>query len=143
MEQWKIWKDTRNNTGFGRSAGSLWELSDLGRIRKNGVIQERVLTNEYVYLPGGSLLHREIYKLFVGDIPKNMQIDHIDGCKSNNKLSNLRLVSGVENMANPITRAKMTGKTHDFSKTDTSKMSESHKGKHWILDINSGKRIYY
>ena len=143
MEQWKIWKDTRNNRGFGRSAGSLWELSDLGRIRKNGVIQERILTNEYVYLPGGCLLHREIYKLFVGDIPKNMQIDHIDGCKSNNKLSNLRLVTGVENMANTITRAKMTGKTHDFSKTDTSKMSESHKGKHWKLDKTIGKRIYF
>ena len=143
MEHWKIWKDNRNNRGFGRSVGSLWELSDLGRIRRNGVIQERTLTNEYVYLSGGCLLHREIYKLFVGDIPKKMQIDHIDGCKSNNKLSNLRLVTGVENMANPITRAKMTGKTHDFSKTDTSKMSESHKRKHWKLDKTTGKRVYF
>lgn len=143
MEQWKIWKDTRNNTGFGRSSGSLWELSDLGRIRKNGVIQERLLTNKYVYLSGGCLLHREIYKLFVGDIPKNMQIDHIDGCKSNNKLSNLRLVTQFENMANPITRTKMIGKTHDFSKTDTSKMSESHIGKHWKLDKTIGKRVYF
>lgn len=51
-------------------------------------------------------LHRLIWKAFNGDIPEGLQIDHIDGDKSNNKLNNLRCVSSLENMHNPITHLK-------------------------------------
>lgn len=45
-------------------------------------------------------LHRIIYKLAYGEMPKNMQIDHIDGDKLNNRLDNLRLVTNSENQRN-------------------------------------------
>ena len=49
-------------------------------------------------------LHRLVYKAFVGEIPKGMVIDHIDGDRSNNNVDNLRCVTMSTNMQNPNTR---------------------------------------
>ena len=43
-------------------------------------------------------VHRLVYETFIGPIPKDMLIDHIDGNRANNKLNNLRLVTQSENM---------------------------------------------
>lgn len=50
-------------------------------------------------------LHRVIYELVNGPIPKDLVIDHIDGNKTNNLLANLRLVTPQENCWNQ-TKAK-------------------------------------
>lgn len=42
--------------------------------------------------------HRAIYQAFHGDVPDGKQIDHIDGDKANNDISNLRLVTASENI---------------------------------------------
>ena len=42
-------------------------------------------------------LHRLIWEAFVGLIPAGYQIDHIDGWKTNNDISNLRLVTAKGN----------------------------------------------
>lgn len=47
-------------------------------------------------------LHRLLYEAFIGPIPQDMVIDHIDGNKANNNLSNLRLVSQSDNMKNAM-----------------------------------------
>ena len=55
----------------------------------------------YLYLNKkrlGILAHRIIYETFNEFIPDNMQINHIDGNKLNNKLENLELVTRSENM---------------------------------------------
>lgn len=44
------------------------------------------------------LVHRLIWETFVGEIPKGLQINHIDGNKSNNRLSNLEVVTPAENI---------------------------------------------
>lgn len=41
---------------------------------------------------------RLVYAYFVGDIPDNYDIDHIDNNPFNNKLSNLRLLTREENL---------------------------------------------
>jgi hypothetical protein len=46
------------------------------------------------------LLHRFVYELAYGPIPEGLQIDHIDGNRSNNFLSNLRLVTHQQNQWN-------------------------------------------
>lgn len=51
----------------------------------------------YVSCKNG-LLHRIIWETFNGEIPRGMEIDHIDCNKQNNALSNLRLVTHSENM---------------------------------------------
>lgn len=51
--------------------------------------------------PGGKrkshLIHRLVYEAFVGPIPPTYQINHIDGVKHNNDISNLEAVTCSEN----------------------------------------------
>lgn len=49
-------------------------------------------------------LHRLVYELAHGPIPADYQIDHIDRNRSNNYLSNLRVVTHQQNLFN--TKAK-------------------------------------
>lgn len=75
------------------------------------------------------LLHRLIYKTFIGEIPDNMFVDHIDRNKSNNSLDNLRLVTASQNSinSNNVDEAKGYHKSGDY----------------WQAVICSvGKRIY-
>lgn len=48
-------------------------------------------------------VHRLVYQSFVGDIPNDKFIDHIDTNKKNNNVDNLRLVTIKENNNNPLT----------------------------------------
>lgn len=48
------------------------------------------------------LIHRLVYLTFVGAIPKGMDIDHIDGDKQNNHLSNLQCISRKEHIKKTI-----------------------------------------
>ena len=43
-------------------------------------------------------VHRLLYEAFYGRIPDDLFINHIDGKKDNNKLSNLELVTNSENI---------------------------------------------
>jgi len=43
-------------------------------------------------------IHRLVYETFKGPIPEGFYVDHIDGNRSNNALSNLRLVTQSDNM---------------------------------------------
>lgn len=47
---------------------------------------------------GYFFLHRVIWYFFKGDIPENMQVNHIDEDKSNNALSNLNLMTPKDNV---------------------------------------------
>ena len=53
-------------------------------------------------------VHRIVWELFNGEIPKGMQIDHIDRDTLNNSLSNLRLVYSVINSRNQSFRSTNT-----------------------------------
>lgn len=55
-------------------------------------------------------VHRLIWVLVHGEIPEGLQIDHINGCKSDNRITNLRLATQAENMSNiPVSPRNTTG----------------------------------
>lgn len=45
-------------------------------------------------------IHRVVYQLFKGEISEKAVVDHIDGNRQNNHISNLRAVTQTENMIN-------------------------------------------
>lgn len=72
-------------------------LNSSGRIlegnERNGYLRVNLIN-------GHRSIHRLVWETFKGEIPEGMVIDHIDGNRSNNSLSNLRLVTQSENMDN-------------------------------------------
>jgi len=63
---------------------------------KKGYVQVRLFNEDY---KKGRLqyIHRLVWESFRGDIPKDKEIDHIDGNPRNNKLSNLQILTRREN----------------------------------------------
>lgn len=85
---WKHVEGTRKSKVIGKPAGHVHTCT-VGKkyvqVRIDGVLH---------------YAHRIIWVLHNGPIPEGMQIDHVDGNGANNRLENLRLVSGVENKRN-------------------------------------------
>ena len=52
---------------------------------------------DYIKLSNGKWEHRAVWEEANGDIPKDMQIHHINGKRDDNRLENLRLVTPREN----------------------------------------------
>ena len=49
-------------------------------------------------------VHRIVFEVLTGtEIPDDREIDHVDTTRTNNRLSNLRIVTRAENCQNPIT----------------------------------------
>ena len=72
-----------------------------GYINTNGYILFREHNRHKI------LAHRFVYEVFYGIIPEGMQIDHINGVKTDNRILNLRLATPKENQNNPITKERM------------------------------------
>lgn len=51
-------------------------------------------------------VHRVVAQNFLGNIPNGIEIDHKDGNRINNRLSNLRMVTRSENMLSAFKRRK-------------------------------------
>lgn len=74
-------------------------------ITKTGKVRDKVLTishknNGYVRTTidyKNEYVHRIVARVFLGDID-GMDVDHIDGNKQNNDVSNLRIISHKENV---------------------------------------------
>lgn len=50
--------------------------------------------------------HRIVFEVFAHEIPDGLEIDHVNGVKTDNRLCNLRAVTKIENQHNPATRAR-------------------------------------
>lgn len=136
---WEIIPNTNN----------LYEASDIGNIRRvagviknnpNGnmrkvggkTLSQKTKKNKYkevaLYLEpqlGKSMyVHRLVYMAFKGEIQNGMHINHIDGDKSNNNISNLELVTPSENTIHACNLGLMKNPVFHGSKHGMSKLKE-------------------
>lgn len=102
----EIWKDIPNYEG-------LYQASNLGRVkslerpyrRKEKILKLSISHRGYyiVALSKNSIVktyrvHRLVWEAFNGQIPENMQVNHINEIKTDNRLSNLNLMTCKENL---------------------------------------------
>lgn len=78
-------KITRGCSAVGQSVGGKRSANGYRRVQVDGVMY---------------WVHRLIWMICTGEDPGDLNIDHIDGDKSNNKISNLRLSNKSENGQN-------------------------------------------
>lgn len=108
--QTKIFKDIKGYEGL-YQVNQLGEVLSLQRYKPNGqIVKEKIKAqgdngNGYkfvnLYKNGISknfYVHRLVASAFISDIPKDMDINHINGIKKDNKLSNLEIVTRSENI---------------------------------------------
>ena len=58
------------------------------------------------------LVHRLIARAFLSDYSEGLQVDHIDGDRSNNRLRNLRMATNQQNMRGRVKKRK--GKSSEY-----------------------------
>ena len=89
---------------------SNYECSNTGLFRRNGRLLKTTThpkgyKNIRLYKNGKQhtfRVHRVVYETFVGSIPVDKEINHLDGIKDNNKITNLECCSHSENLKHAI-----------------------------------------
>lgn len=148
MEQeiWKVYGDFRiDRLGRQHNKGHLWEVSNLGRVKIDGVITLPYNYGEDIYYAyGGKHLHRMVAECHVPNPNNYNVIDHIDGDKHNNRADNLRWCTHHDNMMNPITRSRRIGKkrTNETRRNIAIATGLSSLGRHWYNDGENDHFVY-
>ena len=127
----------RFNQAFEYRDGKLyWKISN-----SNAISVGQEAGTEYsrgyrrVYFNGKTWgTHRIVWIMFNGDIPSGVQIDHINGEASDNRIENLRMATNTQNCQNRRMRPTNTGIRN---------VSYVAKEKKYKVSIQAaGKRIY-
>lgn len=106
IEIWKFYKETKSKWGH-----RIYEVSNFGSVKVNGeIFIPTICSAGYYILCRNKLLHRIAAELFLPGWNPNLEVDHIDGNKLNNRIDNLRMCSHKENMNNPVTLKNKKGK---------------------------------
>lgn len=108
MNDEEIWMDIEGYEGYQVSnlgrARSLDRIDSLGRLWKGKIRKPFSDKDGYQLVQlckdgkrKAFLVHRLIYEAFCGKIPSGMQVNHINECKTDNRLCNLNLMTPKEN----------------------------------------------
>lgn len=119
----EIWKTVKKTTK------NLYEVSNLGRTKINGIIKEHKSEGYPKFL--GKRLHRWVAELFIPN-PENLPIvDHIDTNVHNNREDNLHWVTAKGNANNPISKKKLSDKAKNrvMSEDVKKRISQKLKGR--------------
>jgi hypothetical protein len=96
----------------------IFEYKDGNLYRKNNVIAGGLHGSGYRQIKVNNIsypAHRLIWVYCHGSIDENMQIDHINGVKDDNRIENLRLVTAQQNCFN---RSRLNSKGYTWNKAE-------------------------
>ena len=108
----------------------VYEVSNLGRIKLNGILVEPALNGRYL-CKGPIAIHRAVAELFVPNPDNKPEVDHINTDTLDNRAENLRWVNHKENQNNPLSKYKnrISHLGKKLSEEHKRKISESGKGR--------------
>lgn len=96
----EIYKDIKGYEGF-------YQISNLGNVKNvlTNTVKSANILNDYCYVHlyrnkkrKSFLIHRLEWETFIGEIPEGYEINHINEDKTDNRLSNLCLMTHKENL---------------------------------------------
>ena len=138
MRKEEIWKDIKEYEG-------LYQVSNLGNVKslnykrtgKEKNLKARINKEGYLRVclcQNGNntdfMVHRLVAQAFLDGYSDDLEVDHINTIRNDNKIENLRMCTRKENVNNPLTLKHYSevnkGKT--LSEETKKKLSESHKG---------------
>ena len=144
-EIWKIYCVTHPE----RKVPSVYEVSNYGRVKKNGKMQAPY-DNGYRGKPGyfmcGSFyVHRAVAELFIPNPDNKREVDHIDTDVHNNHVSNLRWTTRSENCSNPLTIKHKQNSLHNYYSNEdnikkASEAAKKRKRKKYTWSIEAKER---
>lgn len=92
-------------------------------LKSNGYLQYTLFRKRFY-------IHRLVYEAWIGNIPNGYDIDHINGIKTDNRVSNLRAVSRSENLKHNYELGfKGSNYIHTFSDKERNLIMIDHKEK--------------
>lgn len=108
IKDWVLYKKAKaiGSCPYGRelSYNSKYADKPAGTVDKDGYVCVAIYTDGFGNERNGCgkafKAHRIIWEMINGPLDDSLSIDHIDGCKSNNNISNLRAVPHSTNMKN-------------------------------------------
>lgn len=102
---------------------SKYLISDDGQVYS--LINDKILAQEHTHrgyqrvvvcddngIPKHMRVHRLVYMAHKGEIPKGIQVNHKDECKTNNCIENLNLMTNKENSAYSVAQRKKGMRKH-------------------------------
>jgi len=117
----EVWKDVVfecNNQKYDFSGKYL--ISNTGRIKtvKNGYIHSDNLSYKKYATCGLYLnkrvktfyVHRIVYQVFIGSIPKHMEVNHINCIRNDNRLENLEVLTHKDNIRHSVKKGNYPSK---------------------------------
>lgn len=133
----------------------LYEVSDLGNVRgrRNSILKPRKTKKGYLIValckdrkPTDYYIHRLVYNAFNGEISTELEVNHINRDRADNRLINLNLMSHNENIQYSVRKAVIAyDKAGNFVKefnslTEAEKWLEKPKAHTHICSCLKGKR---
>ena len=89
------------------------------------------------------LVHRLVAEAFIGPIPEGYEVDHINRCRSDNRVDNLRIVTRSKNQRNTAQhdRVEAQGRIHTYE--DKKQYWREQKAHYRQAKCKTHKRVHF